>query len=121
MTVCRSLLFVLYLIPLILVLRKPKACYEWGNGQCRVNHLLFMGNLQMLEKDYNQIDAVVQTVHFVSSDIKMEFCIEKSELLILRRGKVDKKDGKVFWECCRRIKSKKEKRRTSLPESTRGG
>ena len=63
------LLFVLCLIPLILVLRKAKACYEWGNGQCRVNHILFMGNLKMLGKDYNQIDAVVQTVHFVSSDI----------------------------------------------------
>lgn len=50
----------------------------------------------MLGKDYKQIDAVVQTVHFFSSDIKMEFCIKKCGLLILRRGKVDKKDGKVF-------------------------
>ena len=55
-----------------------------------------MANLKMLGKDYNQIDAMVQTVHFVSSDIKMEFCIKKCGFLILRREKWIKKMVKCF-------------------------
>ena len=66
-------------MPLTLVLTKAKACYEWGNNN-RVNHLLFMADLQLFGKDYNQIDylAMVQTVHFVSSDIGIEFGIKNA-------------------------------------------
>ena len=47
-----------------------------------------MDNLKLFGKDYNHIDSLVQTVHFVSSDIRMEFGIKKCGLLTLRRGKV---------------------------------
>ena len=79
---------VLCLIPLTLVLRKAKACYERGNRQFRVNHLLFMPDLKLFGKNYNQIDSLVQTIHFVNSDIIMEFEIINCGLLILRREKV---------------------------------
>ena len=77
--------------------RKAKACYEWRNRQCRVNRRLFMGDLKLFGKDYNQIDPVVQTIHFVSSDIRIEFGIKKCGLLILRREKVVKVGGKLFY------------------------
>ena len=59
--------------------RKAKACYEWGNRQCRVNHLLFMGDFKLFGKDYNQIDSVVQTIHFVSSDIRLNLALRNAD------------------------------------------
>ena len=65
------LLFVLSLmiIPLTLVLRKTKGCYEWGNRHHTGNHLLSMDDLKLFGKDYTQKYSLVQTVHFVSSAI----------------------------------------------------
>ena len=86
-----------------------------------------MDDLKLFGKHYNQIDSLVQTVHFVSSDIGMEFGIKKCGLVILRSRKMVKVEGigekrkekKVFddegynldstWECWRLIRSSKGK------------
>ena len=54
------LLFVLCMVPLSLVLRRSKAGYEWGGGggrEFKINHLLFMDDLKLFEKSYEQIIA----------------------------------------------------------------
>ena len=73
------LLFVLSLmiIPLTLVLRKTKGCYEWGNRRHRGNHLLFMDDLKFFGKDYTQKYSLVQTVHFISSAILKWILVSK--------------------------------------------
>ena len=84
------LLFVLCMVPLSLVLRKVKFHYEFGDKVTRLNHLLFMDDLKLFAKSYDQIDSLVRTVHMFSEDIGMEFGIKKCGILVLKRGKVDK-------------------------------
>ena len=50
------LLFVLCMVPLSLILRKNKFHYEFGDKLTRLNHLLFMGDLKLSAKSYDQID-----------------------------------------------------------------
>ena len=64
------LLFVLCMILLSMVLRKVKAGYVWGFNELKTNHLLYMDDLKLHSKTYDQIDALAQTVHTVSEDIQ---------------------------------------------------
>ena len=41
------LMFVLALIPLSLILRKAEAAYEFSESNDKINHLLFMDDLQL--------------------------------------------------------------------------
>ena len=45
-----------------------------------------MDDLKLYEKSREQIDSLVRTVHFFSTDIRMEFGIKKCTVLILKRG-----------------------------------
>ena len=98
------LLFVLCMVPLSLVLRRSKVGYEWGGRECKINHLLFMDDLKLFGKSYEQINSHAQTVHIFSSDIGMEFGIKKCGVLVLKRGKIAKTeeivlpDGQVVKE-----------------------
>ena len=87
------LLFVVYMVPLSLVLRRSKGGYEWRGREFKINHLLFMDDLTLFGKSYKQIDSLVQTVHTFSIDIGMEFGIKKSGVLALKRGKIAKMEG----------------------------
>ena len=88
-----SLTFVLCMIPLSLVLRKVKAGYAWGANEVKTNHLLYMDDLKLYGKSYDQIETLVETVHMVSKDIGMECGIEKCGILLLKRGKVVSSEG----------------------------
>ena len=90
------LLFVLCMVPLSLVLRRSKAGYEWGGREFKINHLLFMDDLKLFGKSYEQIDSLVQTVHAFSLDIGIEFGIKKCGVLVLKRGKIVKMEGIVL-------------------------
>ena len=87
------MLFVLCMVPLSLVLRRSTAGYEWGGREFKINHLLFMDDLKLLGKSYEQIDSLIQTVHTFSMDIGMEFGIKKCGVLVLKRGKIIKMEG----------------------------
>ena len=43
-------MFVLALIPLILILRKAKAAFEFLESKEKVNHLLFMNDLKLYSR-----------------------------------------------------------------------
>ena len=68
---------------------------EAGNiiGSCMVdyrkdydiNHLLFMDDLKLFAQNEDQIDNLVR---IFSEDIKIEFGLPKSGVLIMKRGKV---------------------------------
>ena len=85
-----ALLFLLYMVPLSLILRKVKFHYEFGDKKTRINHLSFMDNLKLFAKSNDQIDSLVNTVHTFSEDIGMTFGITKCGVLVLKRRKVDK-------------------------------
>ena len=65
------LLFVLCVVPLSFVLRRSRAGYEWGGREFKIDHFLFMDDLKLFGKSYEQIDSLVQTVHTISTDIGM--------------------------------------------------
>ena len=78
------LLFLLSIVPLLLILGKVKAYYEWGKKEYKLNHLLYMDDLKLFAKNEEQIDTLVRTVHVFSSDIGMEFGMKKCGMLTLK-------------------------------------
>ena len=80
------LLFAIHMIPLTQVLCKAKARYTLEGGE-KINHLLFMGDLQLYGRSENEIKGLVSTVEVFSQDIGMEFGIKKSGVIIMDRGK----------------------------------
>ena len=78
------LVFVLALIPLSLILRKSNEAYEFSESKKKVNHLLFMDDLELDSRSEKGLDSLVQTVRVFSEDIGMEFGIEKCAMLVKR-------------------------------------
>ena len=66
------ILFVLSMVPLSLILRKVNGSYEWGQKEYKLNHLLFMDDMNLFSKSEEQMDTLVKTVHVFSTDIGME-------------------------------------------------
>ena len=62
----------------------------------KINHLLFMDDLKLFGKSYEQIASLVQTVHTFSIDIGMEFGIKKCGVLGQKRGKIANMEGVVL-------------------------
>ena len=87
------MILVICMIPLPLLLRKVKACYEWGRKKFKLNHLLFMDDLKLFGKSDDQIDSLVQILFTFSEDIGMEFGLKKCGVVILKKGKLVKFDG----------------------------
>ena len=88
-----SLLFVLSMVPLSFILRKVNAIYEWGQKECKLNHLLFMDDLKLFSKSEEQIDTLVRTVYVFSTDTGMEFGMKKCGIFTMKRGKVVRCEG----------------------------
>ena len=49
------LLFVLCMVPLSFVLKRSNDGYEWFGSGSKINHLLFMDDLKLFGKSYDQI------------------------------------------------------------------
>ena len=64
--------------------------YEFADNKTRLNHLLFMDDLELFAKSHDQIDSLVNIVYMISENIGTEFGIKKCGVLVLKRGKVDK-------------------------------
>ena len=59
----------------------------------KINHLLFMDDLQVYSKTMQELDSLVETVRIFSSDIEMQFGISKRTMLEMKRGKVVQNEG----------------------------
>ena len=55
------LLFVVYLIPLSVILRKTKGKYQPSKESESIHHLLFMDDLKLCGSDERQIDSLICT------------------------------------------------------------
>ena len=71
-------LFIIALLPLTSILRKSKPGYKFTSGE-KINYLLFMDDLKLYGENEKALDSLVQTVRIFTSDIRMEFGIEKQE------------------------------------------
>ena len=57
------------------------------------NKLLFMDDLKVYGKNQNQVDTLVKTIWVVTTDMRMEFGINKCAMLIMKRGKLKHSKG----------------------------
>ena len=87
------LLFALSMVPLSLIRRQINTSYEWGKKEYKLNHLLFMDDLKLFSKREKQMDTLVRTVHFFSTDIGIEFRMKKCGILTMKKGKVVRCEG----------------------------
>ena len=55
-----------------------------------------MDDLKLFATNQEQIDSLVQTVHFFSEDTRMEFGTSKYGVLVWKRGRVVKLNGLVL-------------------------
>ena len=98
------ILFVLSMILLSLILAKVNASYDWNGKEYKLSHLLFMDDLKLFGENEHQTGSLVGTCHAFSTDIGMEFGLEKCGILALGRGKVARyertelSDGEVLKE-----------------------
>ena len=87
------LLFVVAMIPLTLLLRKEKMGFRFGEAGKKINHLLFMDDLKLYGGDIKEVDKLCDVVHKFSTDIGMQFGMDKCAVLQMERGKKVSCDG----------------------------
>ena len=85
-------MFVIALIPLTYILRIANPGYEFRTGET-TNHLLFMDDLTLYLKSERALDSHNQTVRIFSENTGMPFRIDKSAILVMKKGKIVKSDG----------------------------
>ena len=81
------------MIPLSLILRQAKAAYEISESKEKINHLLFMDDLELYSQSEKGLDSLVQAVRAFSRDIGIEFGIGKCAMLVMEKGKIVKSVG----------------------------
>src|SRR6185436_15423074 len=81
------LLFVVAMIPLSVNLRKTCLGYQTSKEAQRISHLLYMDDLKLYGKTSTELQSLLNTVRIYSSDISMEFGIDKCATLEIPRGK----------------------------------
>ena len=101
------LLFVISLIPLTMIVRRSKGRYKLGKESKSINHLLYMDDLKLYEKDERDIDSLVNTVRVFSDDFGMEFGLKNCGVVVMKRRRVVKFEG-VDLPDGRRIKTVEE-------------
>ena len=57
--------------------------YDFGKQQGKINHLLFIDDLKLFDKTEGQLETLINSVRVFSSDINMEFGIEKCGILVM--------------------------------------
>ena len=87
------LLFVIAMVPLSSVLNESTAGYQLSKEEGKKTHLLFMDDLKLYGRNEKEINSLVHTVQVFSSDIGMDFAIEKCAMMVMKRGKMDKSEG----------------------------
>ena len=80
-------------MPLNYILRKCMAGYKLSRSQEKINHLIYMDDIQLFAKNQKELETLIHTVRIYSQDIGMEFGIEKCALLVIKSGKRHLTDG----------------------------
>ena len=86
------MLFVISLIPLTYILRTANSGYEFRTEEA-INHLLFMDDFKLYSKREMPLDSLIQAVRIFSEDIGIQFGIDKSAMLMMKKGKLVKPDS----------------------------
>ena len=86
------LLFVVVLIPLSIILNETDLGYVTSRNH-ELSHFLFMDNLKLYAKSERKLDLFIQTMKAFSDDVSMVFGLEKCAVLVVKRGKIVRREG----------------------------
>ena len=90
------------MIPLRLILRKPKAAYEFSESKEKINHILFMDDLKLYSGSEKGLDSLDNFLF--SEDIGIQFGIKNCAMLVMEKGKIVKSVGLELSSCYRKVK-----------------
>ena len=80
------LLFTMSLNPLSMELNQTKYGYQLDK-QTKINHLLYVDDLKLYGTNDSQLTGLINTVKYISDDIRMEFGLDKCASATFRRAK----------------------------------
>ena len=105
------LLFVVAMIPISILLNREKMGYrlggevgQGGEGGKRINHLLFMDDLKLYGRNWEEVEKLCHVVQEFSTDIGMVFGLDKCAMLEMKSGvkvrtrSIELPDGKAIEE-----------------------
>ena len=87
------LLFIIAMMLLNHILRKCTAKYKLSRSQEKINHLMYMDDIQLFAKNEKELETQIHAVRMYSQDIGMEFSREKYAILVMKSGKRYLTDG----------------------------
>ena len=85
--------FVIGLIPLSFLLRKQPAGYKLSQEGPKINHKLYMDDLKLYGKSAAELESLLDTTKTFSTDICMEFGLEKCATIKIEKGKKIESEG----------------------------
>jgi len=85
------LLFCIALIPLTNELNRADCGYQVHGTERKISHLLYMDDLKLLGRYKNDLKNEIKIVQTISKDTNMNFGLEKSARIYLKRGRVQSK------------------------------
>ena len=86
------LLFVVVLISSSIILNETDRRYVTSQNQ-KLNHLLFMHDLNLYAKNERELDSLIQTMRIFLDDLGMVFGLDKCAVLVLKRGNIVQAEG----------------------------
>ena len=75
------------------ILRKCTAGYKHSKSQEKINHLMYMDDIELFTKNEKEQETLIHTVRIYSQDIGMEYGIEKCAILVMKSDKRHLTDG----------------------------
>jgi hypothetical protein len=82
------LLFCIVLIPLTHELNGSKCGYQVCGTERKINHLLYMDDLNLIERNEEELRNEIKIVKTFSDDTKMKFGLEKCAIISFKNGTV---------------------------------
>uniref|UniRef100_A0A803THT2 Reverse transcriptase domain-containing protein n=1 Tax=Anolis carolinensis TaxID=28377 RepID=A0A803THT2_ANOCA len=87
------LLFIIAMIPLSTILQKTNLGYQISKNSHKISHLMYMDDLKLYGKTETEIQSLTNTVRIFSTDINMEFGLDKCSTVALKKGKIIESEG----------------------------
>ena len=88
------LLFIIAMMQLNHVLRKCTTGYKISRSQKMINHLMYIDDIKLLEKNEKELETLIHAVRIYRQDRGMEFDLEKCAMLVRKSGKRHLTDGR---------------------------
>ena len=87
------LLYVIAMIPMTTILRQTGLGYQTFRSAAKISHILYMDDFKLYGKSSNELESLLDTVRIFSTDISVEFGLEKCATLTIHRGKATHTEG----------------------------